>query len=57
MSAKCCNSALFARRSAAALLSLYRRLGEEGQADLQAVAFACLLDAEARRGRAAAVRP
>ncbi len=34
--------------SVGALLNLYRSLGERGQADLQAVAFACLLDAEAR---------
>jgi hypothetical protein len=34
------------RCSAAALLNLYRRLGEEGQADLQAMAFRLLLAAE-----------
>jgi hypothetical protein len=43
--------------SARALLHLYRRLGEEGQADLQAVAFQCLLNAEARDGRSRAARP
>ncbi len=42
--------------SAGALLHLlYRRLSEEGQVDLQAVAFACLLEAEARDGGARAV--
>jgi hypothetical protein len=45
------------RCSVAALLHLYRRLGDEGQADLQAAAFARLLDAEARDGRTPAVRP
>jgi hypothetical protein len=34
--------------SVRALLRLYRGLGDEGQADLQAAAFARLLDAEAR---------
>jgi hypothetical protein len=37
-----------ARCSAGALLNLYKRLGELGQADLQALAFARLLDAETR---------
>jgi hypothetical protein len=46
-----------ARCSAAALLNLYKRLGELGQADLQALAFARLLDAETRGDGAAAVRP
>ena len=46
-----------ARCSADAILSLYRRLGELGQADLQAHAFGRLLDAEAREGGARAVRP
>lgn len=45
------------RCSAGALLNLYRRLGELGQADLQAVAFARLLDAEARGGGDGAARP
>jgi hypothetical protein len=36
------------RCSAAALLNLYRRLGGPGQADLQALAFQRLLEAEAR---------
>jgi hypothetical protein len=36
---------------------VYRRLGEEGQADLQAKAFARLLDAEPRDGGARRVRP
>ena len=43
--------------SARALVHLFRRLGEDGQADLQAVAFQCLLNAEARNGRARAARP
>jgi hypothetical protein len=34
--------------SAAVLLNLYKRLGELGQVDLQAVAFQRLLEAEAR---------
>jgi len=34
--------------SARALLHLYRRLGEEGQADLQAMAFRRLLETAAR---------
>jgi hypothetical protein len=36
------------RCSAAALVNLYRRLGERGQADLQAMAFRLLLAAEAQ---------
>lgn len=44
--------------SAAALLNLYRNLGEAGHPDLQAMAFRRLLDVEARDGRTqAAVRP
>ena len=46
-----------ARCGAGALLNLYRRLGELGQADLQALAFARLLEAEARGSGAGAVRP
>ena len=42
--------------SAVALLNLYRRLGEIGHADLQALAFECLLGAEVRNGRAGLVR-
>jgi hypothetical protein len=42
--------------SAGALLHLYTRLGEVGAADLQAAAFARLLDAEGREGGARAVR-
>ena len=45
------------RCSAGALLNLYKRLGELGQADLQALAFARLLDAETRGDGAAAMRP
>ena len=46
------------RCSAAALLNLYRRLGELGEVSLQAVAFECLLDAEGWHGRnGTAVRP
>ncbi len=44
-----------ARCSAGALLNLYRRFGELGQADLQALAFARLLDAETRGNGAVAV--
>ena len=44
------------RCSAAALLNLYRRLGEIGQMDLQAVASQRLLDVEARDGLVPAVR-
>ena len=51
-----CDTGL-ARCSAGALLNLYKRLGELGQADLQALAFARLLDAEARGDCAGAVRP
>jgi hypothetical protein len=40
------------RCSAAALLTLYRRLGEVRQTDLQAMAFARLLDAEEQDRRA-----
>jgi hypothetical protein len=40
----------FGRCSAGALLNLYRRLGEARQTDLQAMAFARLLDAEAQDG-------
>ena len=46
-----------ARCSAGALLNLYKRLGELGQADLQALAFARLLGAGTRGVGAAAVRP
>ncbi len=42
--------------SAAALLNLYRRLGELGQVDLQARVFERLLEAEARDGGAQVVR-
>jgi hypothetical protein len=43
--------------SARALVHLFRRLGEEGQADLQAMAFERLLLAEAQDGRTRAMRP
>ncbi len=43
------------RCSAGALLNLYKRLGEAGHADLQALAFARLLDAETRGNGAGAV--
>ncbi len=46
-----------ARCSARAILNLYRRLGELGHADLQALAFQRLLDTEARGNSAGAVRP
>jgi hypothetical protein len=46
-----------ARCSAEAILSLYRRLGELGQADLQAIAFQRLLAAESEHGDAGAMRP
>ena len=46
-----------ARCSAGALLNLYKRLGELGHADLQALAFDRLLAAEARKLDAGAVRP
>jgi hypothetical protein len=42
--------------SARTLLHLYRRLGEEAQADLQAMAFQRLLAVEARDGGAHGVR-
>ena len=45
------------RCSAGALLNLYKRLGELGHTDLQALAFQRLLDAEARGDSAGAVRP
>ncbi len=45
-----------ARCSAGALLNLYKRLGELGHADLQALAFERLLDVEAHDGGAQAVR-
>ena len=48
----------FGKCSAGALLNLYRRFGELGEPGLQAMAFAQLLDAEARDGNGAqAVRP
>ncbi len=43
--------------SAGALLNLYKRLGELGHADLQALAFERLLSAEVHDGGAQAVRP
>ena len=46
----------FERCSAGALLNLYRRLGEIGHVDLQALTFERLLDAEARGNCAGAVR-
>jgi hypothetical protein len=42
--------------SVRALVCLYRRLGEEGQIDLQAAALACLLEAESHEGGARRVR-
>jgi hypothetical protein len=46
------------RCSAGALLNhLYRRLGELGHADLQALAFERLLEAETRGSGAGAARP
>ena len=45
------------RCSAGALLNLYRRLGEAHQTDLQAAAFARLLDAETRERAAEAAQP
>jgi hypothetical protein len=45
------------RCSAGALLNLYKRLGELGQADLQALAFERLLGAKNRDGGVRAVRP
>ena len=44
------------RCSAGALLNLYKRLGELGQADLQALAFERLLGAETQHGGVRAVR-
>ena len=46
-----------ARCSAEALLNLYKRLGETGDSDLQALSLARLLDAEMRNGSRRAVRP
>ena len=46
-----------ARCSAGAVLNLYRRLGEAGEHDLQALALERLLGAETRGNGAAAVRP
>ncbi len=46
-----------ARCSAGALPNLYKRLGELGHADLQALAFERLLAAEAQNGSAREVRP
>ena len=43
--------------SAGALLNLYKRLGELGHADLQALAFERLLGAETQDGGVRAVRP
>jgi len=43
--------------SAGALLNLYKRLGELGQADLQALAFERLLGAGTQDGGVRAVRP
>ena len=43
--------------SAGALLNLYKRLGELGHPDLQALAFERLLAAEERDGGVRAVRP
>jgi hypothetical protein len=45
------------RCSTGALANLYRRLGELGQADLQAMAFQQLLEAEAHDGSIPEVRP
>ncbi len=45
------------RCSAGALLNLYKRLGELGHADLQALAFERLLGAETQDGGVRAVRP
>ena len=45
------------RCSAGALLNLHLRLGELGQADLQALAFARLLGAANRDGGVRAARP
>ncbi len=46
-----------ARCSAGALLNLYKRLGELGHADLQALAFERLLGAANRDGGVRAARP
>ncbi len=46
-----------ARCSAGALLNLYRRLGELGHTDLEALAFERLLDAATRGNGAGAVQP
>ena len=43
--------------SPAVLLNLYRKLGEIGQTDLQAVAFQHLLDVEAQERHDRAVQP
>jgi hypothetical protein len=43
--------------SAGAILNLYKRLGELGQADLQTLAFERLLEAKTRGNNAGAVRP
>ena len=45
------------RCSAGALLNLYKRLGELGHTDLQAIAFKRLLDADGRGDRAGAACP
>ena len=45
------------RCSAGALLNLYKRLGELGHADLQALAFERLLGAETQDGGVRAVPP
>ena len=45
------------RCSAGALLNLYKRVGELGHVDLQALAFERLLDAETCNNGAGAVRP
>ena len=45
------------RCSAGALLNLYKRLGELGHADLQALAFERLLGAETQDGGVRAERP
>ena len=47
----------FHRCSAGALLNLHKRLGELGQADLQALAFDRLLGAGTQDGGVRAVRP
>ena len=45
------------RCSAGALLNLYKRLGDLGHADLQALAFERLLGAETQDGGVRVVRP